>query len=213
MIQFKEQEVYGFHHALAGMRNPMESWDKIDSEWVIIQPIEEYGKKFIVGENDYKLAMNLSKSGSDHGKYLRMIQVWVDITAPEYWWKEFDTYKVGTTANSTSMMHKLGSRLLVFGDFAFDNIDDEEVDTLNLVNGLIQKWWDSGKKKSSPEWRKLIQHIPQSFLYTRTINFNYQVLKNMYHARRNHRLEEWRTFAKWVETLPYHELITLKEKE
>lgn len=172
---------------------------------------KETPEGFVMGPNDHALAMKLSKAGSDHGKFLRQIFVSVDITAPEYWWREQATYKVGTTENSTSQMHKMGSRLLTVDDFSFDSVGWREQLIVDHVNALIEAWWETGKKKPSPEWRRLLQHIPQSYNYTRTCTMNYQVLKNMYHARRLHRLQEWRDFAAWVETLPYSELITLKE--
>lgn len=191
------------------MRNPLQSWDKCDSYW----NINEEGLLFNdIGENDLKLAMQLSKAGSDHAKYLRQIQVWVDVTAPEYWWKEYETYQIGTVENSTSQMHTLGNRWLDIDDFSFDDGNEFNMDTIDKLNILIDKWWLSGKKKPSPEWRQLIQNIPQSFIYLRTVNMNYQTLKNMYHARSNHYLQEWRDFCIWINSLPYSELITLNQK-
>ena len=208
MIKFENVAVYNFMNAIRGMRNPFESWDKIDSHYIINRFSQE---EFILGENDYKLAMKLSKAGSDHGKFLRQILVSIDLTAPEYFFKEFDTYKVGTVANSTSMMHLLGNRKLTVDDFSFDEPDSSYVyDYLELINEIRSHWIDSGKKKPSHEWRLMNQLMAISFLYTRTITLNYQVLKNMYHSRRNHKLQEWNDFCIWIETLPYSELITLK---
>jgi len=168
--------------------------------------------KFVMGESDHRLAMNLSKAGSDHAKYLRQILVSVDIIAPEYWWKEFDTYKVGTVANSTSMMHKLGSRELEKGDFSFDNPTSVYVIAyMTIINSARQLWMDAGKKKPSPEWREMVQLVSGAFLYTRTVTLNYAVLQSIYNSRKNHRLQEWSDFRAWIETLPYQELITLKE--
>lgn len=207
MIKFENVEVYNFDGALRNMRNSYESWERSDSEFY-------YDGSFDLGPADLKLAMKLSKAGSDHAKYLRQILVSVDITAGNEWWKEADTYKVGTVANSTSMMHKLGSRLLTPEDFSFDDASRPRVKALiDMLNGFIQDWWDSGKKQGSPEWRDMQKAMSMGFLYRRGFTCNYQVLKSMYHSRKNHRLSEWHDFAKWIETLPYSELITLREKE
>lgn len=199
-------------NAIRGMRNPFESWDKMDS--VNKQLYSGSPRIFQMGENDHKLAMTLSKAGSDHGKFLRQILVSVDIIAPEYFYKEFDTYKVGTVANSTSMMHLLGKRELTVDDFGFDDVNHPLVqDYIKMINGVRLSWINSGGKKPSPEWRLMNQLVAISYLYKRTITLNYQVLKNMYHSRKNHRLQEWHDFCAWVESLPYSELITLKEKK
>lgn len=221
MINFEHTRVYNFMGAIRNMRNSWESWDKMDSfechhsigaNCDVTCANDALTENFVFGPNDHELAMKLAKAGSDHAKFLRQILVSVDITAPEYWWKEQATYKVGTVENSTSMMHKLGSRLVGTDDFSFDDPTAHHVIMLvHIVNALIENWWESGKKKPSPEWRELIQSIPQSFNYRRGCTLNYQVLKNMYHARKTHRLQEWRDFCNWVESLPYSELITLKE--
>jgi len=209
MIKIENVAVYNFMSAVRGMRNPFESWDKIDSHYIINRFSQE---EFILGENDYKLAVKLSKAGNDHGKFLRQILVSIDLTAPEYFFKEFDTYKVGTVANSTSMMHLLGNRKLTVDDFSFDEPDSSYVyDYLELINEIRDHWIDSGKKKPSPKWRLMNQLMAISFLYTRTITLNYQVLKNMYHSRKSHKLTEWHEFCSWIESLDYSELITLKE--
>lgn len=216
MIQFEHTEVSNFEGALRGMRNSWESWDKSDSYWgpVFYNPeTGRYSEKYIIGPEDMKLAMKLSKAGSDHAKFLRQIFVSVDITAPEYWWKEMDTYKVGTVANSTSMMHKAGSRAFGASDFSFDTVSATERAMIDELNRLRSTWLNQGGKKPSPEWRRMIQAVPQSFLYRRTWTANYQVLKNIYFARKSHRLEEWHEMAHWIESLPYSQLITLKEVE
>jgi hypothetical protein len=203
LIKFENIEVFNFEGALRGMRNSWESWDKSDSG-------EDWG--FKIGPNDLKLAKTLSKAGADHGKFLRQILISVDIIAPEYWWKEADTYKVGTVANSTSMMHTLGKGEITADMFSFEDVPDMYIDAyLKLLNDLRESWVESGKKKPSPEWRAMNQLTAIGFNYRRTFTANYQVLKSMYHSRKNHRLSEWHDFADWVETLPYSELITLKE--
>lgn len=207
MIQFEHLKIYNWLDAIRGMRNSWESWDKMDSQYI---PTEN-GLEFQFGPNDYVLALGLARAGNDHAKFMRQILVSVDITAPEYWWREQATYKVGTVENSTSQMHKMGSRHLTVDDFSFDSVGIREQLLIEHLNQLIEEWWATGKKKPSPEWRKLLQHVPQSFNYRRTCTLNYQVLKNMYHSRRLHRLQEWRDFAAWMETLPYAELITLKK--
>ena len=212
MIDFKHVTVGGWQTAFRGMRNSWESWDKSDSiteiEWVDAIP----QRKFVMGKDDHALALRLSKAGGDHAKYLRQITVEVDIIAPEYWWKEYDTYKVGTVANSTSMMHTLGKDYTDSEAVNFEDVDDDlEQRYMSILNEAQRRWYESGKKKPSREWRQMLQLTSQAFIYTRTCTLNYQVLKNMYHSRKLHRLQEWRDFASWVETLPYAELITLKE--
>lgn len=209
MIKFENVKVFNFEGAIRGMRNSWESWDKSDSKYMYIG--DEPSPVFVIMPDDLKLAMKLSKAGSDHAKFLRQILVSVDIIAPEYWWKEADTYKVGTVANSTSMMHTLGKRPLTAEDFSFDNPSEWYVlRYLELINNVREQWIESGKKKPSPEWRLMNQLTAISFNYRRTFTANYQVLKSMYHSRKKHRLQEWHDFADWVETLPYSELITLK---
>lgn len=210
MIKFENLRIYNFMGAIRNMRNSWESWDKIDSiENVDENPANVEG--FVMGENDMKLAMKLVKAGPDHAKFVRQIMVSVDVIAGNEWWKEADTYKVGTVANSTSMMHTLGKRLLTEDDFSFDKPISPLVQTqIELANEFIQRWWNSGKKTGSPEWRDMQKAIPMGFVYRRGFTCNYQVLANMYHSRRLHRLAEWREFASWVESLPYAELITGK---
>lgn len=210
MIKFEHTKVYNFMDAIRGMRNSWESWDKMDSKEMYIGDSDL--PEFIIGEQDYNLALKLSKAGKDHAKYLRQILVSVDIVAPEYWWKEKDTYKIGTVANSTSMMHTLGKEPLTAEHFSFDEPDSTYVyEYLNLINSLRSQWIDSGKKKPSPEWRLMNQLMSIAYLYRRTTTLNYQVLQNIYFSRKNHRLNEWHQFCDWIEELPYSQLITLKE--
>ena len=220
MIQIEKAEVFGWEAAIRGMRNPMNSWDKSDSYWGMwedespINPSDELF--FFVGENDLKLMKNLAKAGTDHGKFMRMLTVYVDLTAPLYWWKEFDTYKVGTVANSCSTMHKIHSKPIELTDFSIDdfNIDDDHIEIalkdmfINVVADcevLRQKYLATKDKRY---WKGLIQLLPSSYNQKRTVMLNYEVLRNMYHARKNHKLDEWRDFCKWIEGLPYSELIT-----
>jgi hypothetical protein len=214
VIKFEHLDIYNWHNANRGMRNSWESWDKIDSEYTLYDLGGREFREWVYGENDLKLAMKLVKAGSDHAKFLRQILVGVDIIAGNEFWKEFDTYKVGTTANSTSMMHKMGSRLLTRNDFSFDEGEDFDVDwVLEHLNDVIQQWWNEGKKIGTPTWRKMQKLVPMGFVYRRTVTMNYQVLRSMYHSRKAHRLAEWREFAKWVETLPYSEFITYAKGE
>ena len=204
MIKIENVEVFGWEAAIRGMRNPMNSWDKSDSLFHIIDK-----GLYEIGENDLKLMKNLSKAGNDHGKFLRMINVTFDIEAPLYWWKEYDTYKVGTVANSCSTMHKIHAKEFELSDFSCEHLDKEELDILNTV--ICSLNWNREKfieTKDKYYWWRMIQMLPTSYNQKRTVQLNYQVLKSMYHARKNHKLDEWREFCKWVESLPYSELIT-----
>ena len=208
MIKIKEIEVFNFKGALRGMRNPLESWDKSDSYFS--------NNQNIIGEKDLALALKLVKAGTDHSKFLRQIFVSMDITAPEYWWKEYETYQVGTTENSTSTMHKITSRLLNENDFSFEDCQDRDfVNTqISYINKLIKKYQSLLAQKkyefAKQVWRELIQFLTMSFNYLRTCTLNYQVLRNMYFARKNHKLSEWIEFCKIIKTLPYSELITIE---
>lgn len=228
MIKIENTEVVGWEHAIRGMRNPLNSWDKTDSH---CEPIEHgnvfIGYKYIVGQNDLKLMKNLAKAGSDHGKFMRMLTVYVDITAPLYWWKEFDTYKVGTVANSCSTMHKIHAKEFTLDDFSCEHLigvqdgndnwwydvdfgewwsaEDILAQTVYVLNFYRKKFLDTKDKKY---WWQMIQLLPTSYNQKRTVMLNYQVLKNMYHARKNHKLDEWHDLCHWIETLPYSELIT-----
>ncbi len=196
MINVDKIDVMNMESAFRGMRNPMESWDKANSD------------------SDMKLAIALTKAGSDHAKFLRQIFISMDINAPDYFWKEFDTYKVGTVANSTSTMHKLGSRLLTEHDFSWDTFSLERVMTLFRINLKIkqyQKHKDSEPAVARYIWRKIIQDLPMGFNYLRTVTLNYEVARNMYHARNKHKLEEWQHFCTILTTLPASELITLNK--
>ena len=213
MIRFEHVKTYNWLDALRGMRNSWESWSKMDS-------LEYYDKDrekmvFEMGAQDLALALRLVKAGSDHAKYLRQIMVSVDIIAPEYWWKEADTYKVGTVANSTSMMHTLGRTPFDESMFSMEDMSEEQkAALLDMLNTFRDAWIESGKKKPSTTWRAMNQAIPISFNYRRTFTCNYAVLRAMYHSRKNHRLSEWEDFRQWCETLPHSELITyVKEKK
>lgn len=217
MIRFDNFEVYNFMGAIRNMRNSYESWDKIDSyegPQSLVLTSNGNVQGFKLGEADKALALRLIKAGSDHAKFMRQILISVDITAGNEWWKEADTYKVGTTANSTSMMHKLGSRLLNEDDLSFDKpLSSLSRKSLDLANEHIQAWWDSGKKVGTREWRDMQKAIPMGFVYRRGFTANYQVLRSMYFSRRLHRLSEWHEFARWVESLPYSELITIEKEK
>ena len=185
-----------------GMRNSWESKDKGDSVY--------RNGTFTLGEKDKELAQRLTKAGADHGKYLRQLPIIVDMTAPEYFLKEFDTYKVGTVRNSTSMMHTLGKHVIVSDMFSWENVSDHmQRDTLHILNALRIDWINAGKRKGPDhdEWRAMVQMIPQAWKYRSTWSANYQVLRNMYHARKHHRLAEWRQWCDWTETLPLAMLI------
>lgn len=205
MIVIEKAEAFNFEGALRGARNPMNSWDRSDSRY-------DENKGFILGENDLDLAKRLCTAGSDHRKFLRQIFVSTDIFAPLYWWKEFDTYKVGTVANSTSTMHKIHSKAFAIDDFSHDKMTpDSEEQLLKLVEYLetIRKKYIKTKEKAY--WYDLIQLLPSSYNQLRTCTLNYEVLVNIYYARKNHKLDEWHAFCGWIETLPYaSDLITFK---
>lgn len=192
---------------IRGMRNSWESWEKSDSF------LDEWGY-FTLGEKDKELALRLVLIGDDHGKWLRQVQVVAEIKAPEYFWKEFDTYKIGTTANSTSMMHTLGKEPFTVENICLDDVwEYDRIDYLDLLNTMREKWIKAGKKKATKEWRALLQVTGGGWLYTRTVSLNYQVLRHMYHARKNHRLSEWHEFCRWIEQLPYSLFITKEKTE
>lgn len=207
MIKFECTEVFNFEGALRGMRNPLNSWDKSDSEFI---PWDN--SSFTIGENDLALAQKLIKAGSDHRKFLRQIFVSVDITAPLYWWKEFDTYKVATVANSCSTMHKIHSKPIEISDFSIDG--DTCLDMFQNViadcETLREIYIETNDKTY---WRALIQLLPESYNQLRTVTLNYETLRNIYGSRRNHKLDEWRVgFMEWIKSLPYAaELITDEE--
>lgn len=199
MINITNTEIFGWQAALRGARNPMNSWSLMDSH------------DDVIGERDLQLAMKLSKAGTDHRKFMRMIIVQVDINAPRYWWTEFDTYKVGTVANSCSTMHKIHSKEFTIQDFSHEHLNGRGVvamyDTIRVLNEYRNKFLTTQDKDY---WWNMIQLLPQSYNQLRTVTLNYEVLCNMYNARKNHKLDEWQEFCKWIESLPYSELITHK---
>ena len=230
MIKIENTHVVGWEPAIRGMRNPMNSWAKSDSKFARC-PCEDFGDTITccyIGENDLKLAKKLADAGSVHGKFMRMITVYVDITAPLYWWKEFDTYKVGTVANSCSTMHKIADKEFTLDDFSHDHLDiyrdniltmadDKEyrfssMDFLELeidVLNQCRKRYLETKAKS--DWWQMIQLLPSSYNQKRTVMLNYEVLRGIYIYRKDHKLDEWIDFCKWIETLPYSYLITGEE--
>ena len=245
MIKFENGEIVGWEAAIRGMRNPMNSWEKSDSHY----ECHEYDKlsdddrkiylidDYIPGPNDLDLMTRLRNAGTDHRKFMRMITVYLDITAPLYWWKEFDTYKVGTVANSCSTMHKIHAKEFSLEDFSYehlldgrglkvsheDNCTPDESDfgfrlsgkellktTVNTLNYYRRIFLETNNKKY---WWQMIQLLPSSYNQRRTIMLNYEVLANIYKSRRNHKLDEWRAFCEWIENLPYAELITGETEE
>lgn len=206
-MKFENTEVWGFEHALRGMRNPMNSWNKSDS---FQQPRKEFTDDFIIGTNDLKLAQSLIRAGSEHRKFMRQIFVSVDITAPMYWWKEFDTYKVGTVSNSTSTMHKLASTRITRECFELDDFaDDESLKALpsnwdKIIGTLETIRLCYLETKDKKYWRALIQMLPESWLQKRTVTMNYENVYSMIRQRKNHKLKEWSVdFISWAKTLPY----------
>lgn len=215
-IKIENIETYGWEAAVRGMRNPKNSWDMSDSGWEfvedpsIINPNDEV--KFVLGENDLKLMHTLAKAGSDHGKFLRMITVTMDITAPLYWWKEFDTYKVGTVANSCSTMHKIHAKEFTLDDFSHEHLTIECRDLLEKIIVCLnakRDLYNRGKEKH--DWWQMIQLLPTSFNQRRTVQMNYAVALNMYHARKNHKLDEWHVLCDEIKALPYFEKICLED--
>lgn len=209
MIKIENVETYGWEAAIRGMRNPKNSWDKSDSGIAATCDPEKY--HFCVGENDLKLMKALAGAGTDHGKFMRMITVTLDITAPLYWWKEFDTYKVGTVADSCSTMHKIHAKKFTLDDFSFEHCENDAImmGVMNYVLYVLNKAREAFLETNDKGfWWDMIQLLPSSYNQKRTVQLNYQVLKNMYHARKNHKLDCWKTFCDWIESLPYSELIT-----
>jgi hypothetical protein len=202
---------------IEGMRNPMNSWDKSDSGLYCPDKYDGYIEpiKWKLGENDQSLMKRLSNSGTDHRKFMRMIPVYVRITAPLYLWKEFDTYKVGTVANSCSTMHKIQEKEFTLGDFSCEHLENSWLvhlkETIKLLNEARDEyhWCNTDAKKEW--WWQMIQLLPSSYNQTRNVMMNYEVLDNMYHSRKNHKLDEWREFCKWIESLPYSDLIIMED--
>ena len=255
MIKFENTEVLGWEAAIRGMRNPMNSWEKSDSGYgcycfndkayyckscSIVGPTRDECDdlcEYILGPNDYELASKLTKAGTDHRKFMRMITVYLDITAPLYWWKEFDTYRVGVEKNSCSTMHKIAEKEFTLEDFSCEHLNDEPyhrewiesamVDeditsphkvwatpfdilryTIEMLNAYRLQYLET---KNKNDWWQMIQLLPSSYNQKRTVMLNYEVLANIYKSRKNHKLDEWVDFCKWIETLPYSELITGQE--
>lgn len=238
MIKIENVDISGWKAAIRGMRNPMNSWEKSDSEFRCSNAVSD-GVHFPqctrlltgggivaeIGDNDLSLMKRLAKAGTDHRKFLRMINVTMDITAPLYWWKEFDTYKVGTVANSCSTMHKIAAKEFTLDDFSYEHLFTEEnlryeaePDSLKLLNTIINAlnayrlaYLEEGDKSI---WWQMIQLLPSSYNQKRTVMLNYEVLANIYKSRKNHKLDEWSVgFMDWIESLPYSELITGEDKK
>ena len=238
MIKIENTEVVGWEAVIRGMRNPLNSWQMSDSIFVedgeyhdicgnsgpyngTVSDTETF---FEIGPKDYDLMTSLCNAGTDHRKFMRMITVYLDITAPLYWWKEFDTYKVGTVANSCSTMHKIADKEFTLENFSCEHLSEPAISILkNTVEALNQardlylgyggfkhQWGDWEKKHY---WWQMIQLLPSSYNQKRTVMLNYEVLANMYKSRKNHKLDEWHTFCDWIETLPYSGLITGNKEE
>lgn len=226
MIRIEDTGVYGFEAAIRGMRNPMNSWNQSDShvcacadgylDCPMVLNDDEPAKEcdpdkynFCVGEKDFCLMKKLAAAGPDHGKFLRMITVTADITAPLYWYKEYDTYKVGTVANSCSTMHKIQAKEFTLDDFSHEYLNEKSLymlnDTIQYLNAVREAFIET---KDKHYWWQMIQLLPSSYNQRRTVQLNYAVLKNIYRARKGHKLDEWNQFCQWIEGLPYSELIT-----
>ncbi len=236
MIKIENTEIIGWEAAIRGMRNPLNSWEKSDSGYGCGNDKEYFcdkcsssfhcpsrEKTYNIGPNDYDLMTRLRNAGTDHRKFMRMITVYVDITAPLYWWKEFDTYKVGTVANSCSTMHKIHSKEFTLEDFSTEHLCKSNIEVLEDLILELEYWRNKFVNydeycKVVPEfremyskkdcWWQMIQLLPSSYNQRRTVMLNYEVLANIYKSRRNHKLDEWHVFCEWVENLPYAELIT-----
>ena len=207
MILLERTSVMNLENAIRGARNPLNSWGRMDSHY------DEAGN-YILGPNDLDLARRLARAGSDHRKYLRQIMVSVDITAPLYWWKEFDTYKVGTVANSCSTMHKIHAKPFTRDDFSHDRLDEGGLRALDALIDYLEaeRLKFVADKENRQPWHNLIQLLPSSFNQMRTVSLNYEVLINMYYARRSHKLAEWHTLCAWIESRPYaQDLILVKD--
>lgn len=233
MIKLENTEVMGWEAAIRGMRNPMNSWKQSDSSFDdVFEDTENihtyYMKNAEIGPNDFNLMKRLRNAGTDHRKFMRMIAVYVDITAPLYWWKEFDTYKVGTVANSCSTMHKIADKEFALEDFSCEHLGVTVPAELNDGIEVFQNLWIESLKRTIEDlniakcyyiseqnadlkkkyWWQMIQLLPSSYNQRRTVMLNYEVLANMYKSRKNHKLDEWHTFCDWIKSLPYSELIT-----
>ena len=226
MIIIEDEEIVGWESAIIGMRNPMNSWDKSDSWYGCGREFDDHLEPedcdmdnckschFCIGKNDLDLMKRLAKAGTDHRKFMRMIVVYVDVTAPLYWWKEFDTYKVGTVRNSCSTMHKITEKEFTLDDFSHEHLLESGFNNcllyvIQCLNAWRERYIETKDKRF---WWQIIQLLPSSYNQKATLMLNYEVLANMYHSRKNHKLDEWREFCKWIETLPYSELITGESK-
>lgn len=207
MIKIERDAVMNFENAIRGARNPMNSWNRMDSYY------DEDGK-FIMGPNDLSLAQRLARAGSDHRKFIRQIFVSVDFTAPLYWWKEYDTYKVATVANSTSTMHKIASKPFELDDFSHDHMNEKALESLKSVIAVLEELrLEYVETKNKDVWYSMIQLLPSSYNQMRTCTLNYETLMNIYYARRNHKLEEWHTLCDWITMLPYAKELILAVEE
>lgn len=234
MLKIENFEVIGWEHAIRGMRNPMNSWEKSDSGYCVQDLSRDCNScvhnhtnyptcrcgGFDIGQNDYALMKKLRNAGTDHRKFMRMITVYLDITAPLYWWKEFDTYKVGTVANSCSTMHKIHEKEFTLEDFSCEHLMDEldfertfKTYLLITIDGLNEARNKYLETKDKFYWWQMIQLLPTSYNQKRTVMLNYEVLANIYKSRKDHKLDEWHTFCHWIDELPYSELITGYEEE
>ena len=211
-MDFQTLDVQGFDSALRGMRNPLKSYNKVDSKWVL----DNADEHFIIGPNDYKLAKNLWKGGTEHRKWMRQVIVWVEITAPRYWWSEFDTYKIGTSANSESTMHTILKEDFNISQFEWPKFNGSDwdimaafndyIDTIKIVRDRANEVTGSDREYYQQMLKGM---LPESFLQKRTVCLNYEVLATMYRQRKNHRLPQWsKDFVSWINTLPYNEFIT-----
>lgn len=207
MLKCERTSVMNFENAMRGARNPMNSWGRYDSYY------NEKGE-FVFGENDLSLAKRLCKAGTDHRKFVRMIFVSVDVTAPMYWWKEYDTYKVATVANSTSTMHKITSKPFELSDFSTDHMNQQGIDAINEVIKVLEDLrLQYLETKDKEIWYTIIQLLPSSYNQMRTCTLNYENLAGIYFARKNHKLQEWHTYCDWIEELPYFKELFLQEDE
>ena len=231
MLKIENTEVMGWKHAIRGMRNPKNSWEKSDSGWssdwpytidpsakghIFVDSDAEGYFELAIGPNDQNLMMTLCNAGTDHRKFMQMITVYLDITAPLYWWKEFDTYKVGTVANSCSTIHKIAAKEFTLEDFSHEHLQEDSVAVLETVIHTlnVHRNWFNNKVLDDPkiDWWQMIQLLPSSYNQKRTVMLNYEVLANIYKSRRHHKLDEWHTLCDWIEGLPYSELITGEKK-
>lgn len=208
MIKISKTSVMNMENAMRGARNPLNSWNRMDSRY------DEDGN-FILGENDRNLARRLVRAGSDHRKFIRQIFVSVDFDAPLYWWKEYDTYKIATVANSTSTMHKIAAKPFELDDFSHDHMNETTLESLKATIAVLEQLRQEYlQSKDKQVWYSMIQLLPTSYHQLRTCSFNYETLVNIYHARKNHKLEEWHTVCDWIRTLPYAaDLITMEDEE